>query len=96
MLKKAILYGRMVNARIKVLLNSLSFNFVMRACFKTASVYKHNQGRWFIHVSLPEIDHLVEVIAVGNVFVFDRRRGRLLLRLNSEASDVNDQKCGGK
>jgi hypothetical protein len=96
MLKKAILYGRMVNARIKVLLNSLSFNFVMRACFKPASVYKHNQGRWSIHVSLPKIDHLVGVITVGNIFVCDRRRCGEVLRLNSEASDVYDQKCGGK
>jgi len=85
-----------VNAGIEILPDCLAIDFVVRASLEAASVNIDYQGSWFIHVSLPEIDHLVGVIAVGNIFVCDRRRGGLLLRLNSEARGVCDQKCGGK
>lgn len=96
MLKKAILDGRVVNACIVVLLNFLSANFVVGACSKTASVYKDNQGYRPFHICFSEVDHLVGVITIGNIFEGDRRDGSSLLCLSRQGNTDNGKECGEK
>lgn len=72
----------MVNPGIEVSLDQLALNLVMRATGKTTSVYEDDQRCRTGYVCFPEVDYLIGVISIGNIFVGDRGYGNLLLRLN--------------
>ena len=53
---------------IKICLNFFLRYFVVRTSGKAAAMNEDDQGSWSLDIGLPEVDHLIGVITIGNVF----------------------------
>ena len=74
----------------------LSSNLVVRPSGESSSVNIDDQRCGAIYICFPEVNHLVGMITIRNIFVGHRLDRGPLLGLDREASNGNDQKYGEK